>query len=360
MLRRILSQAASGLDLAVSATILTRSKRARQRSRAESLGHEERMRALAAIRAAYDHPIHYSDPDAFFPPPPPAEARLVPVRRFAVKAGLDRGAAGEVVDMTWASPLAPHHEAIADRYLAHPENQTGAARLLLGPGTARPAVILVHGYRGGQFAIEERVWPITWMLERGLDVALAVLPFHAVRARRGAALFPSSDPRFTIEGFRHAIHDLRVMIRLLRDRGAPAVGVMGMSLGGYTASLLATVVSDLAFAVPIIPLVSIADFARDGGRLVGSDEEQRIQHGALDDAHRVVSPLARPPRLSPDRVLVIAGDGDRITPIAHARRISEHFRAPLETFAGGHILQFGRADAFRAAGRMLGRLGLLR
>jgi len=343
----------------VSATILARSKRARARSRAESLGHDERMRALAAVRAIYDHPSYYRDPDSFFAPPPRAEGRFASVRPLSIKAGSDRGV-GEVLDATWSSPLAPHHEGIAGRYLAHPENQTGAARLFLGPGARRPAVILIHGYRAGQFAIEERVWPIAWMLERGLDVALAVLPFHGVRARRGTALFPSSDPRFTIEGFRHAIHDLRVTARLLRDRGAPAVGVMGMSLGGYTASLLATVVDDLAFAVPIIPLASIADFARDGGRLVGSEEDQRLQHEALDEAHRVVSPLARPPRLSPDRVLVIAGDGDRITPLAHARRLTDHFQAPLETFAGGHILQFGRADAFRAAGRMLGRLNLLR
>jgi pimeloyl-ACP methyl ester carboxylesterase len=359
MLRGILSRAASGFDRAVSATLLTRSKRARQRSKAESLGHDERMRALAAIRAIYDRPGHYRDPDSFFAPPPPAEVRFVSVRRLPIKAGPDRGA-GEVVDATWASPLAPHDEGVSGRYLAHAENQTGAARLFLGPGAGRPAAILIHGYRGGQPAIEERVWPIAWMLERGLDVALAVLPFHGVRAKLGSALFPSSDPRFTNEGFRHAIHDLRVITRLLRDRGAPAVGVMGMSLGGYTASLLATVVDDLAFAVPIIPLASIADIARDGGRLVGSEEEQRLQHEALDDVHRVVSPFARPPRLSPDRVLVIAGDGDRITPIAHARRLTEHFRAPLETFAGGHILQFGRADAFRAAGRMLGRLELLR
>jgi pimeloyl-ACP methyl ester carboxylesterase len=55
---------------------------------------------------------------------------------------------------------------------------------------------------------------------------------------------------------------------------------------------------------------------------------------------------------------VLGAEGDRITPIAHARRLAEHFGAPLEVFAGGHILQFGRADAFRAAGKLLGRLRL--
>jgi hypothetical protein len=44
--------------------------------------------------------------------------------------------------------------------------------------------------------------------------------------------------------------------------------------------------------------------------------------------------------------------------VDHARRLASHFNAPLELMTGGHLLQFGRADAFRAIGRMLGRLGL--
>jgi pimeloyl-ACP methyl ester carboxylesterase len=91
---------------------------------------------------------------------------------------------------------------------------------------------------------------------------------------------------------------------------------------------------------------------------VGRAEEQQRQMEGLDAVHRVVSPLARPPRLANDRLLVLGAEADRITPLAHAQRLAAHFDAPLEVFAGGHILQFGRADAFRAAGKLLGRLGI--
>jgi len=123
--------------------------------------------------------------------------------------------------------------------------------------------------------------------------------------------------------------------------------------------LLATLDARIAFAVPIIPLASIAEVARASGRFVGTPEEQRLQFEGLDAVHRCVSPLARPSLVSADRMLVLAADGDKITPVEHARKLAEHFGAPLETFHGGHLLQFGRADAFRAAGRLLGRLGLL-
>jgi pimeloyl-ACP methyl ester carboxylesterase len=265
---------------------------------------------------------------------------------------------GEVVDAYWPSAFIPHSEAVADRYLGYAENRVAAARLFLHKGRPRPAVLLLHGYRAGQWAVEERVWPIEWLFEKGLDVVLPVLPFHAVRAPRGGPVFPGSDPRITNEGFRQSVFDLRALSRYLRDRGAPHVGAMGMSLGGYTTSLLATVDAELSFAVPMIPLASIAHLARSLGRFTGDAGEQRAQFEGLEAAHRAVSPLARPSRVDPGRMLVLAAEGDRITPIDHARWLAEHFGAPLHVFPGGHILQFGRADAFRAVGRLLGRLGL--
>jgi len=206
--------------------------------------------------------------------------------------------------------------------------------------------------------MEERVWPIDWLYERGLDIALVVLPFHAVRARRGSPLFPSTDPWITAEGFRQAIHDLRSLLHFLMDRGSQAVGAMGMSLGGYTSSLLATIEEKLAFAVPLIPVASLADCARANGYMSGNAQQQQEQCAALERALFAVSPFARKPRVPSDRVLVLAASGDRITPVEHARRLAAHFQAPLKVFPGGHLLQFGRAEGFREVGRMLGRLGI--
>src|SRR5262249_22102616 len=187
-----------------------------------------------------------------------------------------------VMDATWSSGFLPLAEEVAERYLGHGKNHIAAARLFVHEGPPRPAVLLVHGYRCGQYALEERVWPIEWLMKGGLDVALPVLPFHAVRALPGPALFPASDPRVTVEGFRQAVRDLRALIHFLLDRGAPSVGLMGMSLGGYTTALVATLEHRLSFAVPFIPLSSIALAARQSGRLVGTEEEQRLQFEAIE------------------------------------------------------------------------------
>ena len=352
MIRRVLSQAASQFDMAVSSMIVARS-RSNRVARGESLGHDDRMRWLEKIDAIYGDRTHFAAPDDFFARKGPLEPEQIAVRSF--------GRGGRVVDVCWRSRNRVFCEDVSTVYLANRANHTVTSRMYLHNDRPRPVAVLVHGYLGGHFQWEERVWPIQWLFDRGVDIVLATLPFHGVRGdvdRKGSPIFPGSDPRITVEGFRQAVVDTRDLVDVLTTNGAPAVGMMGMSLGGYTTALMATVEPRLAFAVPMIPLASLADFAREQGRLVGSDDEQDLQHVALERAHSVVSPLARPLRIAPERVLVLGAEGDRITPIDHARRIASHFDAPMETFVGGHLLQFGRGAAFRSVGRLIGNLGL--
>ncbi|MFO0550338.1 MAG: hypothetical protein U0271_18230 [Polyangiaceae bacterium] len=354
LLRAIVPPLAASIDTLVGRALTGRSAKSRARSRSESLGHAERVAALDRIVEAYRHAEPLEDTARFF-----GEIQAPDVREEP------RGErhAARVSDVRWRSRVETfaRDERLAERFAAERANHEAIARLFRGPGSARPAAILIHGYRAGNLAVEERFWPVRWLLRGGLDVALFVMPFHGPRATKGSPpRFPASDPRFTVEGFRQAIFDLGALAALLRARGAPAVGVMGMSMGGYTTALAATVLDDLAFAVPFIPLASFADVAREAGRLVGEPHEREVQHRAIERAHRPVSPFARPSKVDRDAVLVVGGEGDRVTPIAHAQALARHFESELVTFPGGHLLQVGRRDGFRAIGRMLRRRGLMR
>ena len=266
-----------------------------------------------------------------------------------------------VQDVVWPSDYHAFLPEADQRYRKHRDNLQGAARLWLHskPG---PVAVLVHGYMGGTYRLEERAWPVRWLHGLGLDVALFVLPWHGVRAIRGRRRpppFPSRDPRITNEGLRHAIGDLRDLTGWLHDRGHPSVGVMGMSLGAYTAALAATVMPELAFAVPIIPLASLADFARAQGRFDSDPAEASSEHQALDRVHRIVSPLHRSPVLPGERMMVIAGRSDQVTPLTHAERLAAHFGAPMISWPGGHLIQLGRMACFRAARELLTKLAVL-
>jgi len=311
------------------------------------LGPAERISILSSLSRRYRDAV--DAPEVFFPQPPAPDVDISPVRGFG---------GGQALDLRWPSAYEPFAAEVATAHLSWESNDFAHTRLF-AHSRPRATIVLIHGYLGGDHGFEERAWPVRWLFDKGLDVALFVLPLHGARRPAGRPKFPSSDPRLTIEGFRQTVWDFRSLQTFLTARGSPTVGVMGMSLGGYSAALLSTLVADLAFAIPFIPLASIADFARDGGRFVGSAPEQRLQHRQLEETLAAVSPLSRPCRVSARGRLVVGARGDRITPPAHAQRLASHLDAPLELFTGGHLLQLGRRRGFRAVRRLLGGLGLL-
>ena len=136
--------------------------------------------------------------------------------------------------------------------------------------------------------------------------------------------------------------------------------MIGMSLGGYTASLWASV-GEVDFAVAMIPAVSMARLmwrhgesnpARRRAASAGITEE------LLEDAFRVHAPTTRAPTIARDHLFVVAGRGDRITPPEQAEALAAHWGVDIEWFDGGHLAQVGRGDALRKVRRALGALGL--
>ncbi len=313
----------------------------------------EQVVELRRLHDTFRDPRHLEEPETFFPEP----SLPTPSRRFV----RSMGTLGEVLDLRWPSAFSPFFEELEPRFSRHPKNRWARARLFRHRGPARPTLILLHGYLAGRLPAEEKAWPIDWWMRQGLDLALFILPFHGSRStyRFGRPAFPSDDPRMTIDGFRQAIGDLRALTAHLLDAGAPAVGALGMSLGGYTTALLATLEPRLSFAVPFIPLASIPDFAREAGQIRGTATQREETHAALEELHSVISPLSREVLVPPKGRMVIAGRADRVTPLGHAERLAAHFEVPVEVFHGGHLLQSGRGGSFREMMKMLAALDLV-
>jgi pimeloyl-ACP methyl ester carboxylesterase len=252
----------------------------------------------------------------------------------------------EEVHYTWESGFTPIC-ADVERYQSFPFNQKAHARWLKGPGANRPVIVAIHGYSGGSFRFEARIFPTKRWLDQGYDVMMIALPFHGPRRAPGDRLrFPSGRPDVTIDGFRQAVWDLRALVSWLLSQGVPWVALAGMSLGGYVGALTATVEDRLAFVLSYIPLASLADFYRSTGRVQGDPEEYEQRYLAVDAMFSSVSPLKRPSVVPASRHLVVSGEGDRITPIDHGERLSQHLGCELVRLQGGHVLQWDRAAAW--------------
>lgn len=215
----------------------------------------------------------------------------------------------------------------------------------------RPTLIFLHGWGGGTYWFEHRAFQVDRFVAAGFDAVLFQLPFHYQRSPHpiSGALFPSPHVVRTNEGFGQVIWDLRRLRMHLAERGVDWVGVIGMSLGGYTTALWAGL-DPLDAAVPMIPAVSMAELMWRNGS--SSPLRRRAEAAGVDgellaDAFAVHAPLAREVATPTERLMIVAGRGDRITGPDQARALWRHWGEPrIHWFAGGHLAQVGRGRAF--------------
>jgi dienelactone hydrolase len=282
--------------------------------------------------------------EAFYPSPAPISPLQQRVRSI-------RG--GAVLDLSWESGYQPAFPEIKERYQAYVNNRIARARFFRHEQPC-PVMICIHGYGGGKYSLEERAFPVEWLFSLGFDVLLPQLPFHEDRAIKESRIFFPNPSRVAItnEGFGQAIFDLRGLTHFLLRRGAPSVSVTGMSLGGYTASLLATVEPKLSFVAPMIPFASYSRLVWAHGK--GGAPQERAKSVGIDEellaeVFAIHSPLCRQPTLTPERVLLGAAEFDRVTPKEHAYWLQTHFQTPhFVLFPGGHLIQTGRRQFFTA------------
>ena len=275
---------------------------------------------------------------------------------------------GELVDVQWPSGYEPVSDAY-DQLLAQCRLTEIAHARWFRHYEPLATLICLHGWGGGLFPFEERAYLARWLYSLGVDVVLMTLPFHARRGLPGRLrpLFPNTEAAPTNDGFAHAIHDLRALMLALRERGVASIGVSGMSLGGFTTALLGTVEPTVDALIPVIPFASYPSLLWEHGRRTQartSAVEAGLTLERLEAAYAATTPLRRPPVIGPEKVLVISGERDRVTPKSHGQILREHFstatgQARMETFAGAHLIQSGRGDVFRAIARFLGARGLL-
>lgn len=297
---------------------------------------------LDALRAAAERNRAsgvLEDPSRAHEPPPALEK---PELRRLELAGLP---SAEL--LRFESEFEPRDPEVRESYLALRANRTARAVLWRHAGERRPVLIVIHGYGMGRPALDARAFGVPWLFRGlGLDVALVTLPLHGARAagRRSGAGFLDAHPLQTNAAFGQAIWELRRLAGWLRAEGAPALGVYGMSLGGYSAALFASLERGLACAVPFVPAVSLPALlgACRSPEALRLRESLGVSDALLSEAWASHEPLRHRPRVPPEGRLILAGLSDRICAPDQAEALWEHWERPsIHWFDGSH-LAFGR------------------
>ncbi len=249
------------------------------------------------------------------------------------------------------------------RWMAHEANQTVHAWVSRVPGRHhRSWLVCAHGLgMGNNPAMDLRAFRASQLGHRGINVVVPVLPLHGPRASgrgRGEDLM-TIDMVDSMHGVAQAAWDVRRVIRWLREeQGAEQVGVIGYSLGGLVASIVAALEDDLACVIAGIPVVDLPHLVRrhsppDIARLAGTSG---VLGPAADEVHRVVSPLAMECKVPFERRFIFAGLADRMSTFGHARRLWQHWDRPaFESYPGGHVGFFWSAAVKRFVDEALRR-----
>lgn len=275
---------------------------------------------------------------------------------------------GHVDVLSFESEFRTVNPAMQAHYSRFRRNRTAWAEHWVHGDRPRPTLIVIHGFTADPYWLNSRFLALPWFYELGYDILLVTLPFHGRRQERSS---PYSGHGYFSHGFchmnetvAHAIHDIRVFMDYLEKTGVTQIGATGISLGGYTTALLASVDERLKCAIPNVPVVSIIDIilswqpaswlAKAGMKLGGITLQEARHTVAMQSA------LSFPAVIDHDRLMLIAGAGDRLAPPKHTYLLWEHWqRCRLHWFPGNHLIHLDQGRYLRAMRSFMKQIGFV-
>lgn len=320
-------------------------------------------RELDAALETFEENGWLDNPESYHRKPPPVE-------EFGHRRQPHKG--WDLEHLSFESGYEPWpDEPSRERWLSHERNRTAHALVLRHPGEPRPWLVCIHGLRNGSPKGSPDLFQPEYLhRELGLNLLFPFLPLHGPRkaGRMSGERLLSGDTVELVHTGAQAAWDIRRLLAWLRlpDQDAPAVGVLGHSLGGYAAALLCGLDDGIDCVIAANPSVDPSlMFWRDG---LSVTTRYLKTNGATqkktDRLLRAVSPLALEPRVIRERRAILASVADRIIPASEPDSLWRHWDKPrilwhqgthfglLRTTAGKAAVK----DALRESGVVFGEL----
>ncbi len=232
----------------------------------------------------------------------------------------------------------------------------GASKLIatahLTPGlpTDAPMVLIVHGY-----AVPIPLWDslqARTLRARGAHTMFVDLPFHLRRrvpGKHSGDGFFGSDPQRICANVRQSVEDAAALIAWARENVTPTIAVMGVSLGGLIASLLAAQLTlDSVVAVAPLcdpPMTFLEHMPRQLSRRLGLSPtsggawgDDRIEARAMLDGS--LAPLVLRnlvPRTPPENITLVRPELDNIVGPQPIADLATAWGVELWDYPFGHI-----------------------
>jgi pimeloyl-ACP methyl ester carboxylesterase len=221
------------------------------------------------------------------------------------------------------------------------ENRTVHA-YVLQHDEPRPWVVNVHGAGMGGARMDLRLFRANHLHHTlGLNVIQPVLPLHGPRTPKGdPGNYPSESVMHNLHGALQGVNDVRRAIAWVREQqpGQP-IGINGISLGGFTSALVASLEPELACAILGVAPVDLV-MLLEAHHGTGSGYDLRVQNF---EAGARLSPMISPLKLTPavpwEARFMYAGIVDRLVDYSdHVAPMIAHWDYPeVLVYDGGHV-----------------------
>ncbi len=243
------------------------------------------------------------------------------------------------------------------RWLGYGPCLEGWAYVLRHPGPPRPWMICTNGYRMGFARVDVGLFE-RFFERNGLNVLIPVLPLHGPRRLgwHSGDGFLGVNVIDTLHAEAQAIWDMRRLLSWVRAQGAPTVGAFGLSLGGYTTSLFASVADGLDCVVAGIPLTDIPRMVMRHGtpHQIRYAEHLGFDRDQVARVLSVVSPLVLEPRVPHEHRLIFGANADRLVTPDQVVDLWRHWGEPeICWYEGSHISFMGEREVWSAVDRTL-------
>ena len=228
--------------------------------------------------------------------------------------------------LSWSSPVPGEH----------PESNTARARLFEAEPTGKaPTLILVHALMSANDFGYRRI--AARFNRQGWNVLFPHLPYHYSRKPVGYAngsLTITSDLVRNAETLRQSVIELRQLIRWARRRGSERVALLATSYGAWVAAITLSL-EETDFSILLQPVADVghATFGSPASRMMASLlRKNGIGREAIARHAHLSSPHHLRPLTPPDRLIVIGGRHDRLSP-------PESLRALCNSWGGARYLE---------------------
>jgi len=250
-----------------------------------------------------------------------------------------------------------------ERWLGYEPCRDGWAYVLRHPGPPRPWLICTNGYRMGFKSFDVGLFE-RFFVSKGLNVLIPVLPLHGPRrlGLHSGTGFLGIDVIDTLHAEAQSMWDMRRLLSWVRAQGAPRVGALGISLGGYTTALFSCVAEGLDCVVAGIPLANIPRVVM---RHAEPHQLRYAQHlgfdlDLIDETLRPVSPLTLEPKVAHSNRMIFAANADRLVTPDQVMDLWRHWDEPeIVWYSGAHISFMNESDVWNGVDGKLRAAGLV-